>query len=106
MPDHSPKNEANAMTTCGCPEVKPEESAADKAGDPHAIERDEIASGSKSVDAYMVSYPLPPLPPSPAWQPPSNIYNTKTSSSSRCGLRRCIHRFTSSIFGNAEKNKT
>ncbi len=78
MPDHSPNNRADATMTCGRPEAKPEESAADEAGDPHTIKRDEIASGSKSVDACMVSSPLPPPPPSPAWQPPwTNIYMPK-----------------------------
>ncbi len=80
MPDHSPKIKANAMTTYGCPEVKPEDSAAYEAGDLHAIDRDEITSGSESVDACMASSPLPPLPPSPIWQSSSNIYNTKSTS--------------------------
>ena len=111
MPDHSPKNKADAMTTCGCPEVKPEESAADEAGDPHATERDEIASGSESVDACMASSPLPPLPPSsPAWQPPPNIYNTKSRSSSRCVIDRIERRERGEaicsmfFFGGTQKN--
>jgi hypothetical protein len=77
-PDHSPKNKANAMTMYECPEAKCEESAADEAGDPHAIEHDEIASGSENEDACMAAPPLPPLPVS--WQSSLTRYNTNNNS--------------------------
>ena len=54
------------MTTDECREVKREEYAADEAGDPHALEHNEIASGNENEDACMAAPPLPPLPVS--WQ--------------------------------------
>jgi hypothetical protein len=79
-PDHSPKNKADAMTMYECPEAKREDSATDEAGNPHAIEHDEIASGSENEDACMVSSPLPCLPPLPIWQSSLTRYNNNNNS--------------------------
>ena len=63
-PDHSPNNKANTMTTYGHPEVRHEESATDKAGNPYMTEHDGMAFDSKNADACMLT--SPPLPPSPS----------------------------------------
>ena len=64
--------------TYGRPEVKPEEFAADKADNPHAIEHDGISSDNENGDACMAS--PPPLPPLPVWQTSTARYNTKSIS--------------------------
>ena len=52
--------------------------AADKAGDPHALENNGIASGSENEDACRAAPPLPPLPVS--WQSSLTRYNTNNNS--------------------------
>ena len=80
-PDHSRSDTADATTICAHPAARCEEYAADEAGDPHATERDENASGIANAHGGRASS-SPLRPPSPSWPlSSSNRYNTKSSSS-------------------------
>ncbi len=55
-------NTANATTIRGHPEARCEESAAAKAGDPHAREHDENAYGTVNAHGSRAPSPLHPSP--------------------------------------------
>ena len=60
------------------PAMRYEGYAADEADDPHALENEEIASGSENEGACRAA---PPLPPSPvSWQSSLTRYNTNNNS--------------------------